>query len=146
MEVSKHKKFVTSTYICLNLFILGQVRWGGRNQDGAGNTVGEEVEQVNSFLSRAALTTKYMTMTKTKIQSSTQALHDKINVNLHLLCFVCTGRGDMLTMLAMGWNNRKVKSLHKTLAKRFVKARSLHYKLTPCTVLILTFVTLWLKG
>jgi hypothetical protein len=23
-----------------------QVRWGGRNQDGAGNTVGEEVEQV----------------------------------------------------------------------------------------------------
>ena len=37
------------------------MRWGGRNQDGAGNTVGEEVEQVNSFLSRAALTTKYMT-------------------------------------------------------------------------------------
>ena len=23
-----------------------QVRWGGRSQDGAGNTVGEEVEQV----------------------------------------------------------------------------------------------------
>ncbi|XP_041867488.1 uncharacterized protein LOC121656518 [Melanotaenia boesemani] len=71
-----------------------QVRWGGRNQDGAGNTVGEEVEQVNSFLSRAALTTKYMTK---------------------------SGRADMITMLAMGWNNRKVESLHKTLAKRFVK-------------------------
>lgn len=41
--------------------IFEQVRWGGRNQVGAGNTVGEEVEQVNSFLSRAALTTKYMT-------------------------------------------------------------------------------------
>ncbi|KAI2647272.1 Glutathione biosynthesis bifunctional protein GshAB [Labeo rohita] len=26
-----------------------EVRWGGRSQDGAGNTVGEEVEQVNSF-------------------------------------------------------------------------------------------------
>ncbi|XP_051800777.1 uncharacterized protein LOC110971783 isoform X2 [Acanthochromis polyacanthus] len=72
-----------------------EVRWGGRNQEGAGNTVGEEVEQVNSFLSRAALTTKYMTK---------------------------SGRGDMLTMLAMGWNNRKVESLHKTLAKRFVKS------------------------
>ncbi|XP_030275685.1 uncharacterized protein LOC115583222 [Sparus aurata] len=71
-----------------------EVRWGGRSQDGAGNTVGEEVEQVNSFLSRAALTTKYMTK---------------------------SGRGDMLTVLAMGWNQRKVESLHKTLAKRFVK-------------------------
>ncbi|KAL1276793.1 hypothetical protein QQF64_036416 [Cirrhinus molitorella] len=38
-----------------------EVRWGGRNQEGAGNTTGEEVEQVNSFLSRAALGTKYMT-------------------------------------------------------------------------------------
>ncbi|XP_073717457.1 uncharacterized protein [Misgurnus anguillicaudatus] len=71
-----------------------EVRWGGRSQDGAGNTVGEEVEQVNSFLSRAALTTKYMTK---------------------------SGRADMITVLAMAWNNRKVESLHKTLAKRFVK-------------------------
>jgi len=43
------------------VYVCQQVRWGGRNQDGAGNTVGEEVEQVNSFLSRAALTKKYMT-------------------------------------------------------------------------------------
>ncbi|CAL8236874.1 unnamed protein product [Arctogadus glacialis] len=72
-----------------------EVRWGGRSQDGAGNTVGEEVEQVNSFLSRAALTTKYMTK---------------------------SGRSDMLTVLAMVWNQRNVDGLHKTLTKRFVKS------------------------
>ncbi|KAK0156220.1 hypothetical protein N1851_000502 [Merluccius polli] len=71
-----------------------EVRWGGRNQEGAGNTIGEEVEQVNSFLSRADLATKYMTK---------------------------SGRADMITVLAMGWNRRKVESLDKTLAKRFVK-------------------------
>ncbi|KAI9541113.1 hypothetical protein NQZ68_034218, partial [Dissostichus eleginoides] len=37
-----------------------ELRWGGRNQKGAGNTIGEEVEQVNSFLSRAAICSKYM--------------------------------------------------------------------------------------
>ncbi|KAG8004387.1 hypothetical protein GBF38_022174, partial [Nibea albiflora] len=31
------------------------------------------------------------------------------------------GAADMITVLAMGWNRRKVESLHKTLAKRFVK-------------------------
>ncbi|XP_073318484.1 uncharacterized protein [Pagrus major] len=72
-----------------------EVRWGGRNQEGAGNTIGEEVEQVNSFLSRAALTTKYMTK---------------------------SGRADMITVLAMAWNHRKHESLHKTLTQRFVKA------------------------
>ncbi|KAI9517930.1 hypothetical protein NQZ68_001099 [Dissostichus eleginoides] len=70
------------------------VKWGGRSQEGAGNTVGEEVEQVNSFLSRAALTTKYMTK---------------------------SARADMITVLAMQWNHRKVENLHKTLSKRFVK-------------------------
>ncbi|XP_039901315.1 uncharacterized protein LOC120742211 [Simochromis diagramma] len=35
-----------------------EIKWGGAFQDGAGSTVGEEVEQVNSFLSRAAITTK----------------------------------------------------------------------------------------
>ncbi|KAI4819445.1 hypothetical protein KUCAC02_004691 [Chaenocephalus aceratus] len=34
--------------------------WSGKNQEGAGMTAGEEVEQVNSYLSRCALTTKYM--------------------------------------------------------------------------------------
>ncbi|XP_039457444.1 uncharacterized protein LOC120434061 isoform X1 [Oreochromis aureus] len=37
-----------------------EIKWGGAFQDGAGSTVGEEVEKVNSFLSRAAITTKYM--------------------------------------------------------------------------------------
>ncbi|XP_041954229.1 uncharacterized protein LOC121713601 [Alosa sapidissima] len=70
-----------------------EVRWGGRNQDGAGNTVGEEVEQVNSFLSRAALVTKYMTK---------------------------AGRENMITQQAMGWNRKKTVNLHKSLAHRYV--------------------------
>ncbi|XP_077078705.1 uncharacterized protein LOC143731969 [Siphateles boraxobius] len=71
-----------------------EVRWGGRNQDGAGNSVGEEVEQVNSFLSRAALVTKYMTK---------------------------AGRENMLTQQAMGWNRKKTENLHKVLARRYIK-------------------------
>ncbi|XP_066532550.1 uncharacterized protein [Hoplias malabaricus] len=42
-----------------------EIIWGGRNQEGSGTTIGEEVEQVNSFLSRVALTTKYMTKAET---------------------------------------------------------------------------------
>lgn len=42
---------------CVNVL---QLKWGGRNQEGAGTTIGEEVEQVNSFLSRAAICSKYM--------------------------------------------------------------------------------------
>nr|XP_033941668.1 uncharacterized protein LOC117448465 [Pseudochaenichthys georgianus] len=37
-----------------------EIIWSGKNQEGAGMTAGEEVEQVNSYLSRCALTTKYM--------------------------------------------------------------------------------------
>ncbi|KAI4814548.1 hypothetical protein KUCAC02_003739 [Chaenocephalus aceratus] len=33
-----------------------QIIWSGKNQEGAGMTAGEEVEQVNSYLSRCALT------------------------------------------------------------------------------------------
>jgi len=40
---------------------MHKIKWGGRNQDGAGTTLGEEVEQVNSFLSRTAICSKYMT-------------------------------------------------------------------------------------
>ena len=36
----------------------------------------------------------------------------------------------MITVLAMGWNQRKVESLQKTLAKRCVKARRLYCMLT----------------
>ncbi|XP_058624297.1 uncharacterized protein LOC131535808 [Onychostoma macrolepis] len=56
------------------------VQWGGKNQIGAGTTIGEEVEQVNSFLSRVALTTKYMSK---------------------------AARVDMITLHARGWNERK---------------------------------------
>nr|XP_024657085.1 uncharacterized protein LOC112432909 [Maylandia zebra] len=70
------------------------IKWGGAFQDGAGSTVGEEVEQVNSFLSRAAITTKYMSK---------------------------AGRTDMLSLLALGWNKRKVEQLGRTLSQRYLK-------------------------
>ncbi|CAM4513258.1 unnamed protein product [Leuciscus chuanchicus] len=57
-----------------------EINWSGRNQEGAGTTAGEEVEQVNSYLSRCALTTKYMSK---------------------------AARVDMLTLHAMGWNEKK---------------------------------------
>ncbi|CAM4587224.1 unnamed protein product [Leuciscus chuanchicus] len=62
--------------------------------EGAGTTIGEEVEQVNSFLSRAAICSKYMS----------KAI-----------------RTDMLTIQASGWNKRKAENLERTLAKRYVK-------------------------
>ncbi|XP_025758876.1 uncharacterized protein LOC102077695 isoform X2 [Oreochromis niloticus] len=71
-----------------------EIKWGGAFQDGAGSTVGEEVEQVNRFLSRAAITTKYMSK---------------------------AGRTDMLTLLALGWNKRKVEQLGRTLSQRYLK-------------------------
>lgn len=37
-----------------------QVKWSGAYQEGAGLTLGEEVEQVKAFLSRIAVTTKHM--------------------------------------------------------------------------------------
>ncbi|XP_066532851.1 uncharacterized protein [Hoplias malabaricus] len=70
--------------------------WGGRNQEGSGTTIGEEVEQVNSFLSRVPLTTKYMTK---------------------------AARNDMFTLQAMGWNSRKVESLHRALSQRYRKTK-----------------------
>ncbi|KAK5894520.1 hypothetical protein CesoFtcFv8_011203 [Champsocephalus esox] len=71
-----------------------EIVWSGRNLEGAGSTAGEEVEMVNSFLSRCAITTKYMTK---------------------------SARNDMLTVHAMGWNRRKQENLHVLLAKRYVK-------------------------
>ncbi|KAI9545903.1 hypothetical protein NQZ68_032616 [Dissostichus eleginoides] len=70
------------------------ILWNARNQEGAGTTLGEEVEQVNSFLSRCALTTKYMAK---------------------------SARTDMLTVHAMGWNHRKENGLHIALSSRFKK-------------------------
>ncbi|XP_062330454.1 uncharacterized protein LOC134031008 [Osmerus eperlanus] len=57
-----------------------EIKWSGRNQSGAGTTAGEEVGQVNSFLSRCALTTKYMSK---------------------------SARVDMLTVHAIVWNRYK---------------------------------------
>lgn len=37
-----------------------KVKWSGAYQEGAGSTLGEEVEQCNAFLSRIAVTTKHM--------------------------------------------------------------------------------------
>ncbi|KAF4094529.1 hypothetical protein G5714_024551 [Onychostoma macrolepis] len=71
-----------------------EIKWSGRNQEGAGTTAGEEVEQVNSYLSRCALTTKYMSK---------------------------AARVDMLTLHAMGWNHKKRLSLHQSLSTRYVK-------------------------
>ncbi|XP_034556273.1 uncharacterized protein LOC117824805 isoform X2 [Notolabrus celidotus] len=71
-----------------------ELQWGGRNQEGAGTTIGEEVEQVNSFLSRAAICSKYMSKAV---------------------------RTDMLTIQASGWKKRKAENLDRTLAKRYIK-------------------------
>ncbi|XP_058644835.1 uncharacterized protein LOC131548005 [Onychostoma macrolepis] len=71
-----------------------EIKWSGRNQKGAGLTIGEEVEQVNSFLSRAAVCTKYMSKA------------------------ACS---DMLTVLASAWNKRKSENLAKSLSQRYVK-------------------------
>ncbi|KAF6737168.1 hypothetical protein FQA47_022143 [Oryzias melastigma] len=71
-----------------------EIKWSARNQEGVGTTLGEEVEQVNSFLSRCALTTKYMSK---------------------------PARTDMLTVHAMGWNERKRKNLQQALCSRFSK-------------------------
>ncbi|KAF4100907.1 hypothetical protein G5714_019103 [Onychostoma macrolepis] len=74
-------------------FFAMDIKWSGRNQEGAETTAGEEVEQVNSYLSRCALTTKYMSK---------------------------AARVDMLTLHAMGWNHKKRLSLHQSLSTRYV--------------------------
>ncbi|XP_010769918.1 uncharacterized protein [Notothenia coriiceps] len=71
-----------------------EIIWNARNQEGAGTTLGEEVEQVNSFLSRCGLTTKYMAK---------------------------SARTGMLTVHAMGWNHRKENGLHIAMSSRFKK-------------------------
>ncbi|KAG1933624.1 si:dkey-29d5.2 [Pimephales promelas] len=70
------------------------VKWSGAYQDGAGLTLGEEVEQCNAFLSRIAVTTKHMSK---------------------------AGRTDMLTLMAMRWNQQKVNNLAISLTRRYQK-------------------------
>jgi len=39
---------------------LFKILWGGRWQNGSACSTGEEVEQINSYMSRCGNTTKYM--------------------------------------------------------------------------------------
>ncbi|XP_063042496.1 uncharacterized protein LOC134436995 isoform X2 [Engraulis encrasicolus] len=71
-----------------------QIAWSGKYIEGAGTTAGEEVEQVNSYLSRCALTTKYMSK---------------------------GARVDMLTVHALGWNKKKTSGLQQALCSRYAK-------------------------
>nr|XP_043874412.1 uncharacterized protein LOC122764148 [Solea senegalensis]XP_043874413.1 uncharacterized protein LOC122764148 [Solea senegalensis]XP_043874443.1 uncharacterized protein LOC122764195 isoform X2 [Solea senegalensis] len=71
-----------------------EVKWSGAYQEGAGLTLGEEVEQCNAFLSRIAVTTKHMSK---------------------------AGRTDMLTLLAMHWNQQKFDNLVTSLSHRYHK-------------------------
>ncbi|XP_039681961.1 uncharacterized protein LOC120575309 [Perca fluviatilis] len=72
-----------------------EVKWSGAYKEGAGSTLGEEVEQCNASLSRIAVTTKHMSK---------------------------AGRIDMLTVMAMRWNKQKFDNLASTLARRYRKA------------------------
>ncbi|XP_047676214.1 uncharacterized protein LOC113637839 isoform X2 [Tachysurus fulvidraco] len=71
-----------------------KVKWSGAYQDGAGLTLGVEVEQCNAFLSRIAVTTKHMSK---------------------------AGRTDMLTLLAMRWNKQTFNNLATALSRRYQK-------------------------
>ncbi|KAL2102430.1 hypothetical protein ACEWY4_001598 [Coilia grayii] len=71
-----------------------EVKWSGAYQEGAGSTLGEEVEQCNAFLSRIAVTTKHMSK---------------------------AGRTDMLTVMGMRWNQQKINHLSSTLTRRYQK-------------------------
>ncbi|CAL8275800.1 unnamed protein product [Arctogadus glacialis] len=51
------------------------VKWSGAYQEGAGLTLGEEVEQVNAFLSRIAVTTKHMSKADHKSSGCPKAEH-----------------------------------------------------------------------
>ncbi|XP_064644466.1 uncharacterized protein LOC135498189 [Lineus longissimus] len=72
-----------------------QVMWGGRWQEGSAAQAGEEMEQANSYLSRASLTTKTM---------------DK------------GGREEQLTAHALYWNKKKILSLATSLCRRYKKS------------------------
>ncbi|XP_078375746.1 uncharacterized protein LOC144659183 [Oculina patagonica] len=73
-----------------------QVIWGGRWQNGASATTGEEVEQINSHFSRLGISTKHM---------------------------LPEGREELLTENALQWNRKKVERLPQILAKRYSKTK-----------------------
>ncbi|XP_046861813.1 uncharacterized protein LOC124455130 [Xenia sp. Carnegie-2017] len=71
-----------------------EVIWSGRWQSGAAATAGEEVEQINSYLSRLGSTTKNMT---------------------------ASGREECITEHLLSWNKRKILNLAKSLVIRMKK-------------------------
>lgn len=105
----------------LFLIYFKQVKWSGAYQEGAGLTLGEEVEQVNAFLSRIAVTTKHMSKAgeMAKHGEFTEGLRNKWNSENIL--FSGAGRTDMLTLLSMRWNRQKNQSLATSLSHRFLK-------------------------
>ena len=46
--------------LLIPIIFFYQVIWGGRFQEGSACSTGEEVEQINSYMSRCGNTTKYM--------------------------------------------------------------------------------------
>ncbi|GAA6101418.1 uncharacterized protein LOC124379646 isoform X1 [Tachysurus ichikawai] len=75
----------------LNMKPFLSVKWSGAYQNGAGLTLGEEVEQCNAFLSRIAVTTKHMSKAR---------------------------RTDNIFLMAMCWNQQKFNNLATALNRR----------------------------
>ncbi|XP_067301005.1 uncharacterized protein [Pseudorasbora parva] len=73
-----------------------EIKWSGSFQTGAAYTMGEEVEQANSFLSRIGISTKFMFK---------------------------AGRTDLLTLQCMRWNKMKVQNMCQTLCTRYQKTQ-----------------------
>lgn len=46
--------------VIIPILYFSQVIWGGRLQEGSACSTGEEVEEINSYMSRCGNTTKYM--------------------------------------------------------------------------------------
>ncbi|XP_073731715.1 uncharacterized protein [Misgurnus anguillicaudatus] len=73
-----------------------EIKWSGSFQTGAAYTMGEEVEQTNSFLSRIGISTKFMSK---------------------------AGRTDLLTLQCMGWNKMKTQNMCQTICTRYQKTQ-----------------------
>jgi len=72
-----------------------QVIWGGRLQEGSACSTGEEVEQINSYMSRCGNTTKYM---------------------------LPENREELITEHAIAWNRRKINGMVQSLSRRYTRA------------------------
>ena len=130
-EVSKHSCVIDSLSIPAHerlqllyiVFIFNQVKWSGAYQEGAGLTLGEEVEQCNAFLSRIAVTTKHMSKAGEITTYCTSWIINIISKgnNDNIIFSVFAGRTDMLTLMAMRWNQQKFENLTTALTRRYHK-------------------------